>query len=101
MPRRKSKFTCPKCGQSFGLAMHLGRHLSAIHGQVRAKSRKGVRGPKPGRRGGRRGRPVGRPAGAGGRLGLRNMSLEQLVEVISAAKDEAGRRIAEFQEAMR
>ncbi len=101
MPRKKGKFTCPKCGQSFGLAMHLGRHLSAKHGQARATSTKGARGARLGGQAKRRGRQVGRPAGIVGRLGLRNMSLEQLIGVISAAKDEAGRRIAEFQEVMR
>jgi hypothetical protein len=34
MPRKKAaKFKCEKCGKTFGMAMHLGRHMTTIHGQ--------------------------------------------------------------------
>ncbi len=89
MPRAKSKFTCAKCGQSFKMAMHLGRHMHTRHGQRTAK---------PAARAVVAGAPKGRPAGIGGRLGLRNMSLDQLIGVITAAKMEASRRIAEIQQ---
>ena len=94
MPRKKQHFRCPKCGQSFGMKMHLGRHLSAKHGMGRAKTA---------RRAGRAGRAgrVGRLKRVAGRLGLQGFSLEQLIALIAAAKEEAGRRIAEFQEIMR
>jgi hypothetical protein len=101
MPRKKAAtFKCEKCGKEFGMAMHLGRHMTTTHGQApksatRAKSRKAARV------GARKGRRVGRPAGVVGRLGLRSMSLDQLVQVISAAKDEANRRIAEIQGQLR
>lgn len=99
MPRKKAGFKCPKCGQSFGLAMHLGRHMSAKHGQAPTGAGKRAKAKK--RRAGRKGRRVGRPAGAAGKLGLRNLSLEQLVDVITAAREEVALRIAGFQDLMR
>jgi hypothetical protein len=34
VPRKKAaKFTCVKCGKTFAMAMHLGRHMTTIHGQ--------------------------------------------------------------------
>ncbi len=37
MPRKKTaKFKCEKCGKTFGMAMHLGRHMTTIHGQSKA-----------------------------------------------------------------
>lgn len=41
----------------------------------------------------------GRPSGLVARLGLRNLSLDQLSEVIEAARGEARRMIAAFREA--
>jgi uncharacterized C2H2 Zn-finger protein len=98
MPRKKAAFKCPQCGQSFGLAMHLGRHMSAKHGKTpatsgRPKKRQGATARAAVRR--------GRPSGIAGRLGLHNLTLEQLVETIAAAKDEAARRLAAFQDIMR
>jgi uncharacterized C2H2 Zn-finger protein len=103
MPRKKAGFKCPHCGQSFGMKMHLGRHLSAKHGQAPAAFAKpAMPASKPVySAGGRRGRRPGRPGDIGARLGLRDLSLEQLVEAIAAAKEEAGQRIAQFQEIMR
>lgn len=105
MPRKKAaKFKCEKCGKGFGMAMHLGRHMTTIHGQAPAKPAspaKATAPTKPAKVRGPKARPIGRPPGVVGRLGLRNMSLEQLVEVISAVKDEATRRIAEIQEVIR
>jgi hypothetical protein len=78
--------------------MHLGRHRCAKHGKKpmrEARSRKRSAPtvqPAPRR---------GRPGGITGRLGLRNLTLEELVEVIAAAKQEAARRLAAFQEIMR
>ena len=97
MPRKKAaKFKCEKCGKKFAMAMHLGRHMTTIHGKApkAAKPKKAAKGA------GRRGR-VGRPPGAVGRLGLNTLSLDQLVAVIAAAKAEATRRIAEIQEMIR
>lgn len=102
MPRRKKEsFKCPECGQSFALKMHLGRHLSAKHGRVPLTAKSAPAKKNRAKRPGRSARPVGRPAGVAGKLGLRNLSLEQLIQVIAAAKEEAGRRITEFQNIMR
>ena len=39
MPRKKAaKFTCEKCGKAFGMAMHLGRHMTTIHGRLPTRS---------------------------------------------------------------
>ena len=93
MPRKRAaKFKCGKCGKTFGMAMHLGRHMATMHGQKPKKAAK---------RAGRKGRRGGRPPGVVGRLGLRGMSLDQLVQVIAAAKQEAASRLTELQEAIR
>lgn len=100
MPRKKAAtFKCVKCGKAFAMAMHLGRHMTTIHGQAR-KVVKPTKAKKAAKGGARKGRRVGRPPGVAGRLGLRTMSLEQLVDVISAAKVEAGLRIGELQRAL-
>lgn len=101
MPRKKAaKFTCQECGKAFDLAMHLGRHMTTIHGQTPkaakvAKSKKARKTAKVGARKHRRGGPT---AGVVGQLGLHNLSIDQLVEVIAAAKQEGQRRIAEMQQ---
>ena len=72
MPRKKAgKFKCEKCGKTFGMAMHLGRHLATIHGRI-PKAAKPKKAKKAARTGARKGRRVGRPAGVVGRLGLPN-----------------------------
>lgn len=39
MPRKQTaKFKCPKCGKSFRMAMHLGRHMTTMHGQSAKQS---------------------------------------------------------------
>lgn len=39
MPRKKTaRFKCPKCGQAFAMAMHLGRHMTSTHGRAPKKS---------------------------------------------------------------
>jgi hypothetical protein len=102
MPRKKAAtFKCEKCGKKFGMAMHLGRHMTTIHGQAPVKSAKPAKAKRAVKIGARKGRPVGRPAGVVSRLGLRDMSLDQLVEVIAAAKAEAGVRITELMEAIK
>jgi len=99
MPRKKAvKFKCKKCGQEFGMAMHLGRHMVAIHGQA-PKTAKPAKAKKAAKAGARKARG-GRPPAAIARLGLKNMSLTQLVDVIAAAKQEGERRIAEIQQVL-
>src|SRR5438552_9565101 len=40
------KYRCPRCGKSFMMAAHLGRHMSAIHGQHKRAAAKSVRRSK-------------------------------------------------------
>jgi len=91
MPRKKAGFKCSKCGKSFKMAMHLGRHMKTTHGQ--AKRLKAQKGRKPAARKGRR-------AGTAQIAGLHDLSLDQLVGLIAAAKAEAGRRMTELQKAI-
>lgn len=70
---------------------HLGRHMSAMHG-VKPKTK----AAKKGRRG-RRGRRPGRPKGMASKLGLANLTMEELGQLLAAAKSEAQSRIAELQ----
>ena len=95
MPRKT--FKCPKCDRSFSMAGHLGRHLSATHGTK--KKRKTTKKAK--RRGKKRTmRRAGRPKGAAGRFGLKTMSLEQLTQLIDAARVEARRKLVALEEAI-
>ncbi|MBP7933574.1 MAG: hypothetical protein KA354_02895 [Phycisphaerae bacterium] len=92
MPRKKSGFKCAKCGQSFKMAMHLGRHMKTTHGQVSAKPLKTSRKSTARKR---------RPRGTAAIAGLQTLSLDQLVELIAAARAEANRRMAELQKAIK
>ena len=106
MSRGQGTWKCGKCERVFGMKAHLARHMNTIHAPGGAKTkakRKGkVRlGRPPGKKSSGRplGRPVGRPAGIVARLGLREMTLEQLGTVIAAAREEAQNKIAEYQQA--
>lgn len=87
----KKKFKCSKCDRSFSMPAHLARHMNATHGSRGKKktAKKAKRRPKR--------RMAGRSKGAVGRLGLKNMTLEQLTQLIDAARQEARRRLAEFE----
>ena len=37
---RRSSLACPRCGRRFALAMHLGRHVGAMHRPDRSQRRK-------------------------------------------------------------
>ena len=34
--KKTAKFKCEKCGKTFGMAMHLGRHMATAHGKSKA-----------------------------------------------------------------
>lgn len=89
----KGSFKCPKCSRTFGMAGHLGRHMSAIHGVKSAKAAPKGEGRGRGRPKGARKAGPGRPSGLSTRMGLRSMSLDQLSELISEARDEARRKL--------
>lgn len=87
------KFQCTKCDRAFSMKAHLARHLATIHASPQARAAK-KRQPK------RAGvRAPGRPSGVAARVGLRQMTLEQITELMSAARSEAQIRIAELQRA--
>lgn len=91
MPRNKKlPLTCAECGQQFKLAMHLGRHMAARHGKKSAPAREAAPAAAPRAR-------RGRPSNLSARLGLRDLTLDQLVSVIRMAREELSRRIADLQ----
>ena len=92
----KETFKCPKCDRSFSMAGHLGRHLSATHGTKKRKTAKKAKR----RSAKRRKKRAGRPKGVASRLGLKDMSLEQLSQVIDAARAEARQKLVAFEEAI-
>ena len=90
----KKTFKCKKCDRSFKMAGHLARHLSATHGakKKRKTTKKAKRRPMK-----RTAKKLGRPKGAASRLGLKSMSLEQLTQLLDAARVEARSRLADIE----
>ena len=89
----KKTFKCSKCDRSFKMAGHLARHLSATHGKKTKKKTKTAK-----RRGKKRtAKKLGRPKGSTSRFGLKTMTLEQLTQLIDAARGEARSRLAEIE----
>jgi len=116
----KGDFKCSKCGRSFSMAAHLARHMSTIHAspqqraaakrkRATAKRKRSVAKKRPVGRPKKRvkrargtgARAVGRRSGAVARLGLSNLTLEQLCEVIEAAQVEARRKMATISKALK
>jgi uncharacterized C2H2 Zn-finger protein len=92
MPRKK--FKCPKCDRKFSMAAHLARHTSTMHG-MKSKTKKASK-----KRAGRRkkgARRMGPPSGIERKFGVRNMSLDQLGNLIAAARAAARDKIAAFE----
>ena len=90
------RFKCPKCDRSFGMAAHLARHTTTIHGMA---GKKKATKKKTGK-----GR-VGRPKGSGmvrsvAGVRLADLSLDELGRLISAARLQARSKIAEFEHAI-
>lgn len=93
------RFKCPKCDRSFGMAAHLARHTTTIHGMAGAKKKSTKK--KTGKGRGR----VGRPKGSGAvrsvaGIRLADLSLDDLGKLISAARSQARSKIAEFENAI-
>ena len=74
----KRSVKCPKCGRSFALPLHLGRHMSAMHGAGQAKRKRKATRPLQ-----RRAKRRGRRKGAASRFGLNRRTLKRLVELLS------------------
>ena len=88
MARKKLK--CPKCDRKFSMAAHLARHKNTMHGgKKRATSNMAKTRPTT-----RMTNRSDRPRGVGG---LQNMSLDQLMNLIDAARGEARSRLAEIE----
>ena len=97
----KKSFKCSKCDRSFSMAAHLARHMST-HASPKKKAaakkkRKAKRAKKAKRVKKVKVRRLGRPKGVAARLGLRHMGLDQLMDVIAAARVEAHRKLADLQ----
>ena len=90
---KAKKLKCRICGKKFSMPAHLARHKSATHGAKRKAKKKVV---KMGRKGAAAKRP-GRPPAIATRFGLRGLSLDDLAALIKAAKQEADRRLREYQ----
>ncbi len=90
----KKTFKCPKCDRSFKMAAHLARHAGSAHGAKKKSkvAKKARRRPMK-----RTAKKLGRPKGSTNRLGLKKMSLEQLTQLIDAARMEARSRLAEIE----
>ena len=87
----KKGFKCSKCDRSFSMAAHLARHMSTIHASPKKKAavkRKAKRARKVKKTGGRPKRAA--------RMGLSNMSVDQLINLLAAVRGEMRRRIAEI-----
>jgi uncharacterized C2H2 Zn-finger protein len=96
----KKTFKCPSCRRTFKMAAHLARHRAAAHG---VKSKRKVKKAKAGRRKKavrRRVTRMGRPTAMASRFKLRNLTLEELGEIIVAARAEGRRRVAELRKAL-
>ena len=49
MAKKSGNVKCPKCDRTFKLALHLGRHMAAMHGAKRVKPAVSKRAAKVGR----------------------------------------------------
>ena len=93
----KKSFKCSKCDRSFKMAGHLARHMTATHG-TKKKTKTAKKAQRRGKK--RTMKKGGRPQGAASRLGLKTKSLEQLTQLIDAARHEARSRLAEIEAAI-
>lgn len=96
---------CPKCDRTFNMPAHLARHMSTMHISAAKKAAK-KRGAKKRRKKG--GWPKGKKRGRGataakrgpgrviGGVRVSSLSLDQLSDLITAARDEARRKISDL-----
>ncbi len=89
MPRKKAaQFRCRKCGESFKMAMHLGRHMSTRH----AGATKKRRARRPAKR---------RPRSIAPRFDVETMPADELAALLRAVQEEVKRRLAGLRRATR
>jgi len=98
----KGKYKCPKCDRTFSMAGHLGRHMNTIHASKAAKkARKKRASVKRTARRRRAVRRVRRPRQVAARSTLQGMALEELGQLITAARAEARRKMAALRKALK
>ena len=93
----KKKFKCPKCDRSFSMAAHLARHTTTMHATKRKTKTKKAAKRKVGRPKKTGARRMGPPTSVERKFGVRNMSLDELGNLISAARAAARDKIAVFE----
>ena len=90
----KKTFKCTKCDRTFTRPGPFAWHMQSMHGAKKKKA-KAKRATWRGKK--RTTKKAGRPKGAAGKLGLKTMNLEQLMQLIDAARGEARGRLAEIE----
>ena len=90
----KKTFKCKKCDRTFTGPGPFAWHMQSMHG---AKKKKTVTAKKAKGRSKKRTKRAGRPKGSTSRFGLKTMSLEQLTQLIDAARGEARSRLADIE----
>ncbi len=93
MPRKT--FKCSQCNRTFTRPGPFAWHMQSMHGAKKKKKTPAKKAKKRSVR--RRKKRAGRPKGVPARLGLKDMSLEQLSQVIDAARAEARQRLVELE----
>ena len=93
----RGKFRCARCKRTFSMAAHLARHKSTIHAS-KSKKKAGAKRKTRRRRTVKR---AGRPKGVAARLKLQGLTLEQLGQLIAAARVQARRKMSELKKALK
>ena len=88
----KTTLRCKKCDKTFTRPGPFAWHMQSMHGAKKKATAKAKRRGKK-----RTMKRAGRPKGAASRLGLKTMNLEQLTQLIDAARGEARSRLAEIE----
>ena len=92
----KTTLRCKKCDRTFTRPGPFAWHMQSMHGAKKKRRTKTAKKAK--QRGKKRTMTrAGRPKGSGTRLGLKKMSLEQLMQLIDSARGEARRRLTEIE----
>ncbi len=92
MPKKTIK--CKKCDKTFTRPGPFAWHMQSMHG-AKKKTKVAKTAKRRGKK--RTMKKAGRPKGSTSRFGLKTMSLEQLTQLIDAARYEARSRLAEIE----
>ncbi len=90
----KKTFKCKKCDKTFTRPGPFAWHMQSMHG-AKKKTRVAKKAKRRGKK--RTMKRAGRPKGSTSRFGLKKMSLEQLTQLIDAARGEARSRLADIE----